>query len=135
MLRRQLFRFLIVGGGATVLHYAIYLVLLLLGVTPVAASSIGFVISAGFNYHLNRRYTFASRRRHAEALPRFVATAAVGLALNAAILAGLTQLGLHPVPAQFGATLGTLVWNFLLNRLWTFRAGAASSSSKENALQ
>lgn len=135
MLRRQLFRFLLVGGGATALHYAIYLVLLLLGVSPVPASSVGFVISASFNYQLNRRYTFGSSRRHAEALPRFIATAAGGLALNAAILAGLTQLGLHPVPAQFGATMATLAWNFLLNRLWTFRAGSASSSSKENALQ
>lgn len=129
----QLLRFLIVGGAATALHYALYLALLGLGLAPVPASSIGFIVSAGFNYLLNRHYTFASGRAHREALPRFALTAAGGLGLNAAVVGVLTGAGLHPLPAQVLATVATLGWNFVVNRLWTFRA-ATPQAHKDEAL-
>ena len=69
------------------------------------------------NYALNHRFTFASRRAHAQALPRFAAVAAAGIVLNALVLAALLAvLAAHYLVAQVVATLAVLVFGFLANR-------------------
>ncbi|MBK7457472.1 MAG: GtrA family protein [Betaproteobacteria bacterium] len=57
----QFLRFLGVGGLATALHYAIMAALVVRGwMGPVAASTLGFSVSAVLNYRLNHRFTFRS---------------------------------------------------------------------------
>jgi putative flippase GtrA len=120
----QLMRFLMVGGAATALQYVILVALVQLELTgAVAASNIGFAISAVLNYAANRTFTFRSERRHIEALPRFAAVALGGLAVNATLMWLCHRVaGLHYLVAQVLATCATLLWNFTLNRLWTFSA-------------
>ena len=121
---RKLAVFLLVGGGATVLHYLIAALLWRgVGLAPALASGIGFGLSALFNYAANARYTFNSTGGHAQSLPRFAVVAGIGLALNTALIWGLTVLGWHAVAAQLFATLFVLAWNFMLNAVWTFRNG------------
>ena len=123
---QQLLSFSVIGGIATGIQYAILIVLVQARIADaVTASSIGFVSSACVNYALNRRYTFRSARPHGDALPRFAAVAGLGLALNAALVwAFHVALGLHYLAAQVLATGGTLAWNFVLNRVWTFPVSA-----------
>lgn len=121
-LRDQVIRFVIIGGVATSVQYAILIVLVRFASSePVVASTIGFAISAVLNYLANRRFTFRSRARHGDAVPRFVLVALVGLLINASILAVLHDaMGLHYLVAQVAATGATLMWNFWFNRIWTF---------------
>ncbi|MBS0172538.1 MAG: GtrA family protein [Nitrospira sp.] len=123
-LRSQFSRFLFVGGFATALQYVILISLVQgWGVDAVAASTAGFLVSAIFNYVLNRRFTFISEVAHARAFPRFIAVAVGGLAINAAVVWLLVDTaGLHYLLAQVIATLIALVWNFVCNRIWTFSA-------------
>ena len=117
----QFFRFVIIGGLATAVQYVLLVVLVHAGMHAVLASSIGFAISAVVNYLLNRRFTFGVEVKHARALPRFLLVALSGLACNGLLLALFVgPAGLHFVPAQLIATAGTLVWNFVLHRAWTF---------------
>lgn len=118
----QLGRFLLVGGLATALHYCIlFLLVHWSGFGAVFASSIGFAISAIFNYGLNRNFTFRSDATHGKAFPRFLAVALCGGGINAALIALLTiPFSVHYMLAQVVATIVTLVWNFIVNRLWTF---------------
>jgi putative flippase GtrA len=118
----QFFRFLLVGGFATGLQYLILIILVQTNwASVVAASSIGFATSAIFNYALNRSLTFRSSRAHAQALPRFLIVATTGLLLNGGMLWILhEEAGLYYLWAQILVTGGTLVWNFALNRTWTF---------------
>ena len=59
----QFGKFLLVGGFATALQYAVLAVLVqTAGIDPVLASSIGYLVSALANYELNYRLTFRSRR-------------------------------------------------------------------------
>ncbi len=119
---RSLASFLLVGGFATGLQYAIMALLMALaGMPALAASNTGFGISAVANYLLNARLTFRSERSHASALPRFVVTAGLGLAINSLLLSLLIAAGLHPAPAQILTTAGVLIWNYTLNALWTFK--------------
>jgi len=60
LIREQFGRFIVIGGFATILQYLILIGLVqTLEVDAVLASSIGFLISALFNYALNYRYTFS----------------------------------------------------------------------------
>lgn len=124
---KQFSVFSLVGVAGTLAHYAL-LFLLVSSQTahPVPASVAGAVLGAVINYALNYRFTFRSARRHREALPRFLTIAAVGLALNAALMFLLVEpLQLHYLIAQLIATGCVLVWNFLGNRHWTFEKGTS----------
>lgn len=123
----QFIRFAIVGGFATSIQYAVLIALVQgAAINAVIASSVGFALSAGINYALNRRITFRSNRPHAKASPRFAAVAAAGLAVNAGLIWVFhVAAGLHYLLAQVLATIGTLLWNFALNRAWTFAARPA----------
>ncbi|WP_025367304.1 GtrA family protein [Thioalkalivibrio paradoxus] len=116
--------FVIVGGIATTAHYATLMALVEgLGIGPVPASGFGFLIGAIVGYVLNRRFTFASDRRHREALPRYLVVALGGLIINVGVLASVLALvHWHYLVAQVIATLAALFWNFGANRLWTFRS-------------
>jgi putative flippase GtrA len=119
---RSLASFLVVGGFATGLQYAIMALLMALaGVPALAASNTGFAISAVANYLLNAKLTFRSRRSHASSLPRFAITVALGLGINSLLLSLLISAGLHPAPAQILTTAGVLIWNYTINALWTFK--------------
>lgn len=118
----QFVRFAIVGAGGTTGHYAILLILVELEIAaPMPASAIGFAIGAVVNYFLNHKYTFRSSVPHWNGLPKFLTIAAVGLALNTAVMA-LTRLNppIHYVIVQIIATCVVLLWAFTANRAWTF---------------
>ncbi|NMF96737.1 GtrA family protein [Aromatoleum toluolicum] len=123
-LRNQFLPFLLIGGFATALHFVVLIALVQSSMLPpVPASSVGFGLSALLNYALNRHYTFESDSPHARALPRFAVVATSALGLNALLLYLMQGVfGIHYVPAQVVATSGTLIWNFALNRSWTFAA-------------
>lgn len=119
---RSLISFVLVGGFATGVQYALMALLVWLADCPlVLASGIGFAVSAVANYLLNARLTFRSKESHAKTLPRFIVTAVLGLAINSMLLAFLVSLGLHPALAQLLTTLGVLLWNYTINALWTFK--------------
>jgi putative flippase GtrA len=115
-------RYSLVGAVGTAAQYVLLVVLVqAAAVDPVLASTAGAVAGAIVNYALNHRYTFESRRRHHESLPRFMAIAAAGMAVNAALLAALVNgLGVHYLAAQVVATLAVLGITYLANRAWTF---------------
>jgi putative flippase GtrA len=114
-----------VGALATAVQYLILVVLVqLVGLQPAMASSVGFVFGAAVNYALNRRITFRSREPHVVAVPKFAVVASAGLLLNGAVLSALLAEGIFYLIAQVVATGVVLCWNFTLNRLWIYRAGA-----------
>ena len=112
------------GAGAigTAAHFVTLAALVqLAGVGPVVASTIGAVVGAVINYALNYRFTFASRRAHHIALPRFGAISAAGIVLNAVVLSAVLEfVRPHYIAAQFVATGTVLIVGFLANRKWTF---------------
>jgi putative flippase GtrA len=112
------------GAGAigTAAHFSVLAALVqLAGASPVGASTVGAIVGVIINYALNHRFTFASRRAHHVALPRFLAIAAMGIVLNAAVLsAALAFVRPHYLVAQLAATGAVLVAGFFANRKWTF---------------
>ena len=129
-LSARFLRFLAVGGFATILMYVLLVAGIEgLGLRPVLASVLAYLLSAVVNYALNRRLTFRSRQRHVVALPRFAIVSGTGLLLNAAIMAIGTEVAAwHYLPVQVVATVVVLFWNFVGSQWWTFRPSSGSQS-------
>lgn len=118
---RQFLFFCVIGATGTALHYAL-LIALVQGwaVHAGLAAALGATVGALTNYTLNYYFNFRSSRGHSEALPRFLAMAAIGILLNGAIVSGLSKLGVHYLLAQLLATTIILSINFLASRAWIF---------------
>jgi putative flippase GtrA len=111
-----------VGAIGTAAQYLVLIMLVeMTGAYVVAASTAGALLGVVVNYVLNYRYTFASRRPHRTALPRFLLVAGAGVLLNAAVVAALlATVPLHYLAVQVVATGIVLVAGFVANRRWTF---------------
>ena len=117
--------FAMVGVLATGVHYVLLVAQVdLLGSPAWQATAIGCLAGAATSYIVNRRLTFRSTSTiaHARSVPRFIAVAGASLLLNTIIVAFLVRMHIHYLAAQFLATSVVLVWNFVLNRNWTFKA-------------
>jgi putative flippase GtrA len=119
---KQFLLFAGIGAIGTAGHYTTLIVLVeALRVDPLLASTLGFVVGALINYFLNYYYTFASAKSHRDAMSKFALVALVGAIANSAMMhVALTWLGLYYLLAQIIATAVVLVWNFIVNKLWTF---------------
>ena len=120
-LRRQVGRFAIVGGGATVLHIVAGSSLVASGVAPLIANPLAFLIAFGFSFIGHWGYTFADGGiPMTQALRRFIAVAALGFVLNETILALLLQVSDIPALALVCAVLAAAAVTFVLGRAWAF---------------
>ena len=123
MIIRQFFSFAAVGVVGTAAHYSTLIALVqFMHVNPVVSSGAGFIVGALVNYALNYRLTFRSTKLHRDSMPKFFLVALFGLAFNTAIMALMTEIWkVYYLIAQVLATAAVLVWNFAVNRYWTFR--------------
>lgn len=122
---RQFILFAGIGGIGTIGHY-ISLIFLVqcFQISPVVATTTGFIVGAIINYMLNYRITFNSKKRHREALARFLLVALTGAIMNSLLMiVGMELFDIHYMIIQVIATGIVLVFNFLMNRSWTFSEG------------
>ncbi len=119
----QFFWYVVAGGIATAVHYAVLIALVeFSGVSAAPAAVVGTLCGAAVSYGVNRRLAFSnSRTGHVQALPRFTAIALLGAVLNGVLVwLGVQQFGWHYLLAQALATVLVVGLTFRLNRLWTF---------------
>ena len=120
----QFVMFSLVGGVSTVCHFLVLWIMHeQIGFSVLSATTLGFGTGALVNYLLNRRITFARSNVGHDAIPRFLAVVVAGMTLNASLMSVLGVLvpGLYYLLRQCIATSVTLLFNFALNRSWTFR--------------
>lgn len=119
----QFLLFAAVGSIGTIVHYAVLITLVqVTSMKPVPATAFGFISGALVNYALNYRFTFHSRESHVKSIPKFYTLALVGFFINSSVVAFLSDVsGLHYLLSQAVATGIVLLWNFIGNKLWTFR--------------
>jgi putative flippase GtrA len=87
----------------------------------VTGTVAGGIVGAGVNYFLNRRITFRTSIAHRSALPRFLATACLGIVVSGLMMKALTETGgLNYLIAQIVVSGAVLILTFLLNSIWTF---------------
>jgi putative flippase GtrA len=111
-----------VGAIGTAGHYiTLFLLVHVVALDAVIASSAGFLVGAIINYVLNYKFTFRSRQSHSSTAPKFFAIALGGFFLNGAAMAlFVNKIGLYYLLAQVITTGLILIWTFLANHYWTF---------------
>jgi putative flippase GtrA len=119
---RQFFLFSAIGAIGTGGHYLTLIALVESGfLTAVPASIAGFTVGALINYILNYHYTFNSSKSHKEAMSKFFIVAIIGAIVNTAIMyVGVNIIHAYYLLAQIVATGIVLLWNFIINKYWTF---------------
>ncbi|ANA35578.1 hypothetical protein R82526_03246 [Ralstonia mannitolilytica] len=127
----QFARYVVIGFGATLVHYVVLFGLVQAGVSPWRASVTGSVLGATLNYFISRQAVFNSTRGHMGAMVRFGLVAFLALGCNATIMAIGLGLGLYYLIAQVFASAITAIFNFLVHRHWTFRDAAAVGAPTE----
>lgn len=121
----QLVRFGLVGGAGFVINVAVYALFVhAAGFEYRVASIAAWLVAVLNNFVLNRHWTFDARegRAHFQAI-RFLAVSLVAEVFSLLLLTLFVEsAGLAKVPAQALAVAGSMPFNFLGNKLWTFRS-------------
>ena len=121
-LPEQFFRYCIVGGIGTALHFGITIALVEGARSPPTAASVaGFGAAFVSSYLLNRLWVFGPSARPWLSFVRYSVVCLVGLFLNTAIMT-ITVDWLHWYYLWgLGLVVAVVpVTNFALNRLWAF---------------
>ena len=124
-------RFGVVGAAGYVVNAAIlFIVHNVLGVDPYSAGAVSIFLSMNFTWVGNRFLTFPGESARSgpaifQEWARFIASNAVGAAVNYAIYATLVRFGLPPLNnpylAQIAGVLAGLVFNYTLSKRVVFR--------------
>lgn len=121
----QLIRFGMVGGLGFVVNLAVYALFVHALSTPYQiAAVLAWLVAVLNNFVINRHWTFdaSAGRVHFQALRFFVVSLAAFALVNLVLLTLLVEdAGMGKVPAQALAVAAATPFNFLGNKLWSFR--------------
>lgn len=128
----QFARFAVVGAINTVVDFGVYVVLTRSSVFWesyfVLAAVASFSVAVVSSFILNNFWTFRLRGTHWRTrIVKFFAIATGGMLLNVVILYMLTRTGMYDLLAKAIATGFVMVWNFALQKMWTFRTVPADN--------
>ena len=114
----------LVGASGYIINLAAFAALVKwLGVHHIAAAIGAFCVAVTNNFLLNRTWTFRATEGHAGfQAARFLTVSVGALGINLVVLYVLADVaGLGDLPAQAIAVATAMPFNFLGNKLWTFR--------------
>jgi putative flippase GtrA len=119
----QLVKFCVVGASGYVVNLLVYTALLDGADWHYRAAATGsFLVAVSNNYLWNRLWTFRHRRGHfAHQGLRFFLVSVLVYAGNLLILTALVELGLGKIVSQAIAIILVTPFNFVGNKLWSFR--------------
>jgi putative flippase GtrA len=148
---KQFIKFAIVGGSGLIVDYVVLNILRhLLNTSSELAVTGGFVTAALSNFYWNRNWVYPESRKvkKRKQLPAFLAVNFVGLLINISTVyllevplsrlmysilnsfgfqRGGTFLGLNITKAI--AAVIVMIWNFVVNRLVTFRGSTGGNTT------
>ena len=122
----QLVKFCAVGGSGYVVNLLVFTVgVHAIGMHHLAAATAAFVVAVLNNFWWNRHWTFGARDGHAGFQAARFFTVSVGAFLTqVSLLALLVDAGgLAKVPAQAISIALAMPFNFIGNKMWSFRLG------------
>lgn len=123
----QLFKFGIVGGLNTAITIIIFRILTNLGVHANIAYSIGYIAGTINSYFLNNYWVFTAKDKSKEVLSKFIIVNLITLALSNGLLWFIMyKFHIKEEYAQVFVIPFTMLFNYMLNKFWTFKKGGRS---------
>jgi putative flippase GtrA len=118
---RHAVKYGIVGVSNVTLDFALYALLVSLGLWYPLAKTTSLVVATANGYTLNRIWTFRAGPHRNIVLTKYVSVQAMCLLGNLVLLVLLIEVaGLHKITAQAIALPFIASFSFLAQRLWTF---------------
>lgn len=116
----QIFKFIIVGGIATLIDWVIYFILYkIVKLNPLYANIISFSISVIYNYIASCKYVFKvdTSKSKSRRFIEFITFALIGLLINELLIFGLvTKLKWNAMLVKIIATAIVMVFNFVTRK-------------------
>ena len=118
----QIFKFIIVGGIATIIDWIIYYVLYrFIKIDPLIANIISFSISVVYNYYASCKYVFVvtkNKSKH-KLFIEFVIFSLIGLGINELLIYGLhSKLLWNAMLVKIIATIIVMIFNFISRKIF-----------------
>lgn len=128
-------RYLISGGAAATVHFAVLILLVeLFRINPTVASASGFCAAIVVNYTLQYYWTFRTEGAHGKTFLRYVSVTMAMLVINTLLFWFLnTRVELTYLAAQAVAIIIVVVSNFYINQRYTFAQSVAKEERGEIA--
>ena len=131
----ELLRFCLVGMVNTFLDFGAYLLLTrLFGFWSehlLVAAAASWCLAILSSFLLNNFWTFGhGTLRLQNRMGKFAAVALSGGIWNLILMAIFMRLGLHDIWAKVLSTVGVTVWNFTLQKRWTFGGRTTGSETR-----
>ena len=131
---REVGTFTAIGTTAAAINVGVVSVAVPLGMSPLVANAIGFLVSFAWSFFGHVRWTFPGEGRDvAVALPRFAVVSLLGFGLNEVAYAGVLEwtsidyrLSLFLVILALGAA------KLLASKHWAFARGVPADPSAES---
>ena len=118
----QIFKFIIVGGTATLLDWAVYYVLYnFLHINPLIANILSFTVSVIYNYIASVNWVFDVNKNKSKVamLVEFLVLSVIGLLISELLLwIGIDKLGLNEMLVKIGATIIVMIFNFITRKIF-----------------
>ena len=119
-LLKQIFKFLIVGGSATIIDWIIYYILYnYVKITPLIANIISYSISTIFNYYLTTKYVFNvnTNKNKKKLFILFVIFSLIGLLLSEILLyIMINKLMINKMLSKVISTILVMIFNFITKK-------------------
>lgn len=126
-------RFVIVGGANTALDFLVLFLFVNLGVDKIIANYISTSVALVFSFFANKSFTFKNTNKNAKKqFAMFLVVTLAGLWVLQPIIIWLSTTVLEPYItnesillfiAKLIATVGSLIWNYLLYSRLVFKKG------------
>jgi putative flippase GtrA len=120
----QFVKFNLVGVLNTLVDYAIYSLLVSLGMQYLAAQVVSYSAGMANSFLMNKHWTFAERKTAVSGAQflRFTVLNLSTLGLSLLVLYVLSrQWGLHPMVSKLAVTVLTMIVNFVGSKYWVYR--------------
>jgi len=115
-------RFILIGVLSLLVHWCVVVFLVTLGMHPLNANVIAFLIAFNVSYFGHRHLTFkASHKAHRKTFPRFAVVAATSFLLNETMYWALLTLTSLRYDISMLIVLGTVAMlTYFLSKIWAF---------------
>ena len=129
----SLTRFILVGVGATLVHYLVGRYLSTLGEwSVVKANVIGFIVAFIFSFCGHYYFTFRKSNHFSQALIRFFIIALSGFAANNVVLLTCLKMGVSDQWAFLFAVGVMPIASYIFSYFWAFKAHQSEPDQGKN---
>ncbi len=118
----QLIRYVMVGAASTVADYGAYLFFTRITAMPaLEANPLAYAIGNIVSFYGHRIVTFRSRGKPMAEYARFAVVSIAGLLVSQIVVAAALYVGISDLVGKAASIIISGMFNYLMNRYWTFR--------------